>query len=86
MTYCMIIEGYIVGIAESKTEMPLEPISQEQRDAIMSKIQSAPKAPSGYEYRLRASDLEWGLVELPPIPDPELTDEELVEILLGGAT
>lgn len=55
-------------------------------DTILQKIQNKPTNPDGHLYKLRADTLEWELVELPPEPDPELTDEELVEILLGGAT
>ncbi len=61
-----------------------EEITEEEYNIILASIESAPKAPSGYEYRLRASDLEWELVELPPEPEPELDPEEALSILLGG--
>ncbi len=37
-----------------------------------------------YTYKLRADTLEWELVELPPEPEPELTSEEALDIILGG--
>lgn len=35
-----------------------------------------PKAPSGYTYKLRADNLEWELVKLPPVEPEPLTEEE----------
>lgn len=84
MMYFKVTEnGYILTIG---TRIAGEEITEAEYNAILSRINSAPTAPSGYTYKLRADTLEWELVELPPEPDPELTDEELVEILLGGAT
>lgn len=62
-----------------------EEITQEEYAEIKELTKSMPTAPSGYDYALRA-DLTWELVELPPMPEPELTDEEALAILLGGAT
>lgn len=75
--------GYILTIG---TRIAGEEITEAEYNEVLSALLSAPSALSGYVYRLRADTLEWELVELPPEPDPELTDEELVEILLGGAT
>jgi hypothetical protein len=68
--------GYVVAVKQSDPEY----------DTILQKIQNKPTDPEGYQYKLRADNLEWELVELPPEPDQELTDEEALEILLGGAT
>ena len=63
----MIIQnGYIVA-----TE-----IEDEQYNAIMQKIQDKPTDLEGFQYKLRADDLEWELVELPPVEPEPLTDEE----------
>lgn len=75
--------GYIISVG---VNIVGEEITEEEYNAILSRINSAPTAPSGYTYKLRADTLEWELVELPPMPEPELTDEEALEILLGGAT
>lgn len=58
-------------------------ISETQYRKILDVIHSKPTPPSGYEYAL-LTDLTWELVELPPMPEPELTDEEALEIILGG--
>ncbi len=84
MMYFKVTEnGYILTIG---TRIAGEEITEAEYNEVLSALLSAPSALSGYVYRLRADTLEWELVELPPEPDPELTDEELVEILLGGAT
>ena len=82
MYYATIIDGYIVCISEKSGNVV---IPHEQYLVIISKIHDKPTTPIGYVYRLRADTLEWELVELPPVQEPELTDEEALEILLGGA-
>lgn len=73
----MIIQnGYIVA-----TE-----IEDEQYNAIMQKIQDKPTDLEGFQYKLRADNLEWELVELPPVPEYEPTTEDKAEaydILMG---
>lgn len=65
---CMTTEnGYIVSVG---VNIVGEEITEEEYNAILSRINSVPTAPSGYTYKLRADDLEWELVELPPEPDP----------------
>jgi hypothetical protein len=66
-----------------------EEINEVEYNSILDAIRNRPAAPSGYTYKLRAGNLEWELVELPPMPDPE--DEPTVEdkaeaydILIGG--
>lgn len=76
----MLDDGIIIAVGEN---IAGEEISKTEYNAILSALSERPTAPSGYEYVLRA-DLEWVLVEVPPIPEPELTDEEALEILLGG--
>lgn len=51
-------------------------ITESEYNTIMQKIRSKPTDPPGYAYKLRADNLEWELVELPPV-EPELpTGEE----------
>ena len=47
-------------------------------------IADRPTAPEGYAYMIQDDPREWVLVELPP-EDPDLTADEAMEILLGGA-
>lgn len=77
----VVEDGYIlcVGTGIDGTE-----ITEQEYSEIMTAIMSAPKAETGYAYKLKADTLEWELVELPPEPDPEPEPEELIDILLGG--
>ena len=58
--------GYIIAIEKSDADF----------DAVMQKIQTKPSDPDGYAYKLRADNLEWELVKIPPIESEPLTDEE----------
>ena len=79
-----IDSGYISGCGTGNCGTE---ITESEYNAILEKIQTAPVAPDGYQYKLRADNLEWELVELPePEPqDEELTDSEALDIILGGA-
>lgn len=60
-------------------------ITAEEYAAILAMLRNPPAAPEGWAYRLTA-ELQWELEELPaPDPDPELSAEEALSILLGGA-
>jgi len=68
----LIIDGYIAALSTGGgTE-----ITESEYSTIMQKIQNKPVDPNGYQYRLRADNLEWELVELPPVEPEPLTDEE----------
>lgn len=61
-------------------------ITESEYNSIMQKIQNKPTDPKGYQYRLRADNLEWELVELPPAPEYEPTEADKAEaydILMG---
>lgn len=59
-------------------------ITETKYKEILSMLRNPPKAPDGFAYRLTES-LEWELYELPPAdPDPELSDQEALDIILGG--
>ena len=67
--------GYIVSVT-----------SDSLTGEIQRAIASAPSAPDGYAYRLKADTIQWELYELPPTPeDDEITAEEALEIIIGGA-
>ena len=62
------INGFIIAVT----------YMDENCDTIMQKIQSKPADPEGYQYRLRADNLEWELVKLPPVePEPPTGEEAL---------
>lgn len=59
-------------------------INAEEYANILAMLRNPPAAPEGYGYRLTES-LQWELYELPPAdPDPELSDQEALDIILGG--
>ena len=64
-------------------------ITESEYNNILSIIRSRPTPPAGFDYRLKA-DLTWEQYELPPEPEPsdtdEITDDEAMAIILGGAT
>lgn len=60
-------------------------ITEAEYNEILSMLRNRPIAPDGFAYRL-TENLEWELYELPPEdPDPELTDAEAIEIIMGGS-
>ena len=63
-------------------------ISAAEYSEILSNIQNRPIA-EGKGYRLKA-DLTWEEYDLPPVPEPsdddEISTDEALNILLGGAT
>lgn len=63
-------------------------ISAHEYSEILSVIQNHPTA-EGKGYRLKA-DLTWEEYDLPPVPKPsdddEISNDEALDILLGGAT
>ena len=80
--YKVVKNGYIVvtGTGLGNTE-----ITEEKYNEILNLIHNRPTAPEGYVYRL-TDGLEWELCEVPVIEgtDPELTEAEALNILLGG--
>ena len=62
-------------------------ISADEYSEILSIIQNRPIA-GGKGYRLK-TDLTWEEYDLPPVPEPsdddEISNDEAINILLGGA-
>lgn len=80
--YKIIDNGYLVAIGNGSggTEIP-----EAEYAELLNIIRNKPSAESGYDYRLKA-DLTWEMYELPPMPeDDEITAEEALEIISGGA-
>lgn len=81
MCFKNIYDGFIISIS---TGLGQTPITQEEYDNLMSIIRSAPSAPDGYAYMLRADTMEWKLVELPPDPEPgdeDAGEEDYLQVL-----
>lgn len=84
--YKNICGGYIESLSNGFGQ---KQITEEEYNNLLSIIRSAPSAPDGYTYMLRADTLEWELVENQPEPEPpaddDVDDAEALSILLGGA-
>lgn len=76
----VIANGYILGVGEVALGGNIE---ENEFNALTELFHSVPKAPDGYQYRLRADNLEWELVELPEPQDEELSADEALDIILG---
>lgn len=78
--YKIIVDGFVSQVGSGVSP---EAITEDEYNTILDKINSAPTAPSGYTYKLRADTLEWELVELPPEPivEEEATAEDYEQAL-----
>ena len=85
MRYFLLIEnGHVMGVG--KADRVGNEITETQYNEILSMLHNRPTAPDGFAYRL-TKELEWELYELPvEDPNPELTTEEVLDIILGGET
>ena len=83
--YKQLSDNYILAIG---TGYGNDEISEQDYNEIMSVIQSCPNE-KGKGYRLK-TDLTWEEYDLPPMPEPsdddEISTDEALNILLGGAT
>ena len=81
--YKQIKDNYIASIG---TGYDGDEITEQEYNEIMSVIQSCPNE-EGKGYRL-CTDLTWEEYDLPPVvlsDDDELSADEAMDILLGGA-
>lgn len=85
MFFKEVDDNYILSVS---TGTGITKITESEYNAIMQKIRTRPTDPDGYTYKLRADNLEWELVELPPIEpaDDDLTADEALNIILGGGS
>lgn len=83
MKFKIVDNGYIcgIGIGETGTE-----ITDEEYAEILAVIPTKPETTATKDYRLK-EDLTWEEYDVEPTPEPtdEITAEEALEILLGGA-
>lgn len=70
--YKYINNGYIIGVGTGAGAG--EPITENEYNTILDKINNRPTAPEGFTYRLTTA-LEWELAELPPIENNEDSEE-----------
>ena len=81
----ILSDGYIYAIGTGPGGIE---ITEAEYNEIMAIIQNRPIA-EGKGYRLKA-DLTWEEYDLPPVPEPsdddEISTDEALNILLGGAT
>ena len=70
--YKYINDGYIIGVGSGAGAG--EPITEDEYNEILNKINNRPSAPEGFTYRLTTA-LEWELAELPPIENNEDSEE-----------
>ena len=86
MAYSMFVHNNFID--QVRADSSGDAISKDLYDNIVYKILHKPEEPEGWFYALRADTLEWELVELPPMPNPEPSVEDKAEaydILMGGA-
>ena len=83
MAFYKIVEGgYLLSIGQTNRETEHE-ISEAEYNTILSVIRSKPPATETTDYRLR-EDLTWEEYPVdPPDPDPDINDDELLDILMG---
>ena len=73
--YKYINNGYIIGVGTGAGAG--EPITEDEYNKILDKINNRPTAPEGFTYRLTTA-LEWELCELPPLENNEDSEDELI--------
>lgn len=78
--YKIVDDGYIVGFGTAGND-ECTAIAEQEYTQIRAVFADKPTPPEGYDYLLK-SDLTWELVEE---EEPDLDDEEVLAVLLGGA-
>ena len=82
--YKTISESYIISAGTGAGSG--EEITEAEYNSIVDTIRNRPASQDGFCYRL-TNNLEWDLYECPAAEDtdPELSAEEALEIIMGGA-
>lgn len=80
----VISDGYISGVCTSASRFDTNEIDEDTAKQLFGILANRPTPPAGFGYRLKA-DLTWEQYELPAAdPDPDLTAEEALSIIMGG--
>ena len=83
--YKVVEDGFVAGFGTNGGD-EVTGITETEYNALAEMFADRPTAPEGYAYMIQDDPREWVLVELPPGPDDDLSGDELVDVLLGGAT
>lgn len=78
--YKDIQNGYIIGFGTNGSD-DVTAITEQEYNTLRTVFDERPTPPVGYGYLLK-TDLTWELVEE---EEPDLDDEEVLAVLLGGA-
>lgn len=82
--YYKVVEGgFVVGFGTNGGD-GVTAIAEAEYVELQTVFADRPTAPEGYAYMIQDDPREWVMVELPH-EDPDLTADEAMEILLGGA-
>ena len=73
--YKYINNGYIIGVGTGAGAG--EPMTEDEYNEILDKINNRPTAPEGFTYRLTTA-LEWELCKLLPIENNEEFEDEVI--------
>lgn len=85
MIYKCVQDGFILGIGESEMLEPNEfEITEEEYMQIFAVIKNKPYIDTDTKKYYLTETFEWEGHEEPPIPEPEPTAEEILNIILGG--
>lgn len=84
MSYSKIVDndGYIMSIV--KHNGTDGNITESEYNTIRAAILQVPAQRYGYELKLRADTLEWEYIPMPQEDDPDLSDENALDIITGG--
>lgn len=81
MKYKIVESNVIISVGEGFGETQ---ITEGEYNIIIETVKNRPSAPDGYAYRL-LDNLTWEMIELPEPDEPELTSDEAIGIIFGGA-
>ena len=78
----IIQNGYIVAVGSGDFGTD---ITEDEYNALLEILQNRPQETAEIGYRLK-TDLTWESYEKEPQPEPDLTADEIVDIIFGGVS
>lgn len=72
--YAIITDGIILAIGCGNSCKPETEITEAEYNKLLSIIHNRPIPPDGYDYKLKADNLEWELYEIPQEDEEEPND------------
>ena len=79
--YKRIDDNYITMIG---TDIGGTEVTESEYNEIMTVIRNKPVPLEGKDYILK-DDLTWEEITVEPAPDPDISDDEALQIIMGGA-